>query len=99
MKSMMQMVARKGTPPAMTNGERTAVYKEAFSEALSICDEEDRKRLNHILSEFDANLTRVRNMGKVGAQELLGALGIWMQQFPESVLLRMIHERKNRKWQ
>ena len=99
MKSMMQMVTRKATPPAMTNGERTAVYKEAFSEALSMCDEQDRKKLAHILSEFDANLTRVRNMGKVGAQELLGALGIWMQQFPESVLLRMIQERKNRKWQ
>ena len=94
MKSMMQMVTRKATPPAMTNGERTAVYKEAFSEALGMVDEQDRKKLAHILSEFDANLTRVRNMGKVGAQELLGALGIWMQQFPESVLLRMIHERK-----
>ena len=81
----------------MTNGERTAVYKEAFSEALSMCDEEDRKRLNRILSEFDANLTRVRNMGKVGAQEMLGALGIWMLQFPEPVILQLIHERKARR--
>lgn len=97
MKSMMQMVTRKATPPAMTNGERIAVYKEAFSEALGMCDEADKKKLSHILSEFDANLTRVRNMGKVGALEMLGALGIWMQQFPEEAILQQIHERKARR--
>ena len=92
---IMDIAARqKNANPSGSLGEIPGIYREVFEEAIVKTDPQDRKRVMQVIEAVGEGKERkLRNFGKVSAQELTVIVGIWLAGFSDAEFDRLMRMR------